>query len=580
MTLPVHSSGSSFLTVVFDPTIDAWCFTGATAGPAGAVSVLLDDDVRLSVDAADPTRIVEVAVRSESEGRSAPAAVELIRALLGASAAEFVATADPSIGAGAQIEIEIEAGAAIRTCAAGLAVARAAMSHPHLAHRLRALDVVLHAHRIGHPSPAVDAIRASWMVWPAVVALACACLTYLPMLTAVPSRALSALRSRLLVVLHLIAQDDPSVTQSLAYRLVNDFAKRTTATPPHVLAHADLGATLAALELAAMDVDSYPVLEPITGNERVYMGSTVTPRPMHWSGSVEDFTARLGAELQLLHPGPITAHGEAPGELRVTVPVALGVQTTDLRNVRVCAVTEAGHLLGESPLAVGRDPNSLPVGVARLALPETAAGQRYERVVIDLARQQIPVPDAEELARLDRMRAIRAGQEAVACAAAGDHGASARLWRQCADQLESLGEHKLRDQAREHAARAQAQADAQPADRTESEWLTALLAGWSRWALTEIDHIETAAGSGGAENSINKLRELVDRLRGWNDPSVELARARARLGRALWATPEHAEEPGEAEYQVREAMRIFYDLGDDAAALACLRDLGSRNMRG
>ncbi|MGH3974516.1 MAG: hypothetical protein ACRDS9_14490, partial [Pseudonocardiaceae bacterium] len=413
MTLPVHNSDGSYLTVFFDPTIDAWCFTGVDAGPAGAVSVLLDDDVRFSVDAADPAQIVEIAVRTESEGRSAPAAVELIRTLLGDSAAEFVATADPSIGAGALIEIEIEAGAAIRSAAAGLAVARAAMSHRRLAHRLRGLDVVLHAHRIGHPSPAVDAIRASWEVWPAAVALACACRAYSPMLTAVPDHALSALRSRLLVVLHLIAQDDPSVKQSLAYRLVDDLAKRAVATPPDVLAHVDLDAAFAALGLTAMDVDSYPILEPGAGNERVYKGRTVAPRPMHWSGNVEDFTARLGAELQLLHPGGITAHGEAPGELRVTVPVALGVQTTDLRNVRVCAVTEAGHLLGESTLAVGRDPSSLPVGVARLVLPETADGQRYQRVIIDLARQEIPAPDAEELDRLDRLRAIRAGQEAI-----------------------------------------------------------------------------------------------------------------------------------------------------------------------
>jgi hypothetical protein len=580
MTLPAHSSGGSFLTVFFDPMIDAWCFTGADAGPAGAVSVLLDDDVRLSVDAADPTRIVEIAVRTESEGRLAPAAVELIRVLLGASAAEFVATADPSLGASIWIEIEIEAGATIRSCAAGLAVARAAMSHRRLAHQLRGLDVVLHAHRIGHPSPAADAIRASWAVWPAAVALACACRTYPPMLTAAPSRALSALRSRLLVVLHLLAQDDPSLKHSLAYRLVDDLVQRTAAKRPDVLARVDLDTTLAALELTALDVDSHQVLEPGARNERVYMGGMVAPRPMHWSGSVEDFTARLGAELQLLHPGGITADGEAPGELRVTVPVALGVQTADLRNVRVCAVTEAGHLLGESSLAVGRDPNSLPVGIARLVLPETADGQRYERVVVDLARQEIPAPDAAELTRLDRLRAIRAGQDAVACAAAGDHGASARLWCQCADQLDSLGEHELRDQAREHAARAQAQADVEPADRAESEWLTALLSGWSRWALTEIGHIETAAESGEVASSINKLRELVDRLKGWNDPSVELARARARLGRALWAAPEHAEEPGEADYQVREAMRIFYDLGDDAAALACLRDLGSRNTRG
>lgn len=569
MTLPARSSDGGFLTALFDPTMDAWCFTGAAAGPAGAVSVLLDDDVRLSVDAADPTRIVEVAVRTESAGRSAPGAVELIRALLGASAAEFVTTADPSIGTGARIEIGD--GAAIRSSAAGLAVAVAAMSLPPLAHRLRGLDVVLHAHRIGYPLSAADATRASWAVWPAATALARACDTYRPMLTAVPTHALSALRCRLQVLLYLVGQDDPSVVQSLAYRmvadLVADLAKRIAPEQPDLVPNDD--ATLADLERIAMDV----------GSARAYMGSTVVPRPMHWSGSVEDFTTRLGAELQLLHPGRIIANGQAPGELRVTMPVALGVQTPDLRNIRVCAVTEAGHLLGEGSPEVQRDPDSLPVGVARIVLPETADGQRYERVVIDLARQEIPAPDAAELTHLDRLRAIRAGQEAIACAAAGDHRASARLWLQCAGQLDGMGEHELSDQAREHAARAEAQADAAPADRAESEWLTALLSGWSHWALTEIDHIQTTAERGGIEGSINELRELIDRLNGWNDPSLELAQARQRLGQALWAAPKHAEEPDEAEYQLRAAMRIFYDLGNDAEALVCLKKLGSLTTR-
>ena len=578
MTLPARSSDGGFLTALFDPTMDAWCFTGAAAGPAGAFSVLLDDDVRLSVDAVDPTRIVEVAIQTDPAGRSEPAAVELTRALLGASAAEFVATADPSIGTGARIEIG--AGTAIRSSAAGLAVALAAMSRPPLAHRLRGLDVVLHAHRIGYPSSAIDATRASWAVWPAAVALARACCTYLPMLTAVPTHALSALRSRLLVLLHLVGQDDPSVVQSLAYGLVADLAKRVAVKPSDVLAHIDVDATLATLaagEHDEVDVDGYPLREPGVRKVRAYKGSTVVPRPMHWSGSVEDFTTRLGAELQLLHPGRITANGKAPGELRVRVPVALGVRDDDLGNIRVCAVTEAGLPLGESSLEVRRDPDSLPVGVARIVLPENADGQPYERVVIDLARQEIPAPDAAELTRLDRLRAIRAGQEAIACAAAGDHRASARLWRQCADQLAGLGEHKLGNQAHEHAARA----DAAPADRAESEWLTALLSGWSRWALTEIDRIKTTAERGGNEGSINELRELVDRLTGWNDPSVELARARKRLGQALWAAPPaHPEEPDEPEYQLREAMRIFYDLGDDVEALDCLRELGSHTTRG
>lgn len=583
MTLPARSSDGGFLTALFDPTMDAWCFTGAAAGPAGAFSVLLDDNVRLSVDAVDPTRIVEVAVQTEPAGRSEPAAVELTRALLGASAAEFVATADPSIGTGARIEIG--GGTAIRSSAAGLAVALAAMSRPPLAHRLRGLDVVLHAHRMGHPSSAIDATRASWAVWPAAVALARACGTYLPMLTAVPAHALSALRSRLLVLLHLVEQDDPSVVQSLAYDLVADLAKRVAVTPPDVLAHVDVDATLAAREHDEehdeVEVDGYPLWEPGVRKVRARMGSTVVPRPMHWSGSVEDFTTRLGTELQLLHPGRITANGKAPGELTVRVPVALGVRDADLGSIRVCAVTEGGLPLGESSLKVQRDPDSLPLGVARIVLPETADGQRYERVVIDLARQEIPAPDAAELTRLDRLRAIRAGQEAIACAAAGDHRASARLWRQCADQLDRMGEHELCDQAREHAARAEAQADAAPADRAESEWLTALLSGWSRWALTEIDRIKTTTERGGIEGPINELRELVDRLNGWNDPSVELARARAQLGRQLWAAPpEHAEEPGEGEYQLREAMRIFHDLGKDRDALDCLRELGSRTTRG
>lgn len=567
MRIPARSSEDGFLTVVFNPTMDAWCFTGAAAGPAGAVSVVLDDDVRLSVDAADPRRIVEVAVCTESS----PGAVELTCALLGASAAEFMASADPTTDIDTRIEIGAET--AIRSSAAGLAVALAAMSHCRLAHRLRGLDIVLHAHRIGHPSAEVDATRASWAVWPAIVALGRACRTYLPLLPAAPAYALSELHSRLLVLLHLVTQDDPSITRSLAYRLVADLAERIAAKPPDVLAHVDLETTLAAL---AEDFDSYPRLEPTIGNTRVYMGSTIVPRRMYWTGSVDDFSARLRADLRLLHSGQITAQGEAPGELRVTVPVAMGTRTTDLRNIRVRAVTDAGHLLGTSSLKVTREWDGLPAAVARIALPETVDGHRYERVVIDLARQEIPAPDAAELRRLDRLRAIRAGQEAVGYAAAGDHRASARLWRQCADQLDNMGEHTLRDQAREHAARAEAQASVEPADQDESEWLTALLEGWSRWTLTELKRIKMAAQCGRTENSITELRALVDRLTGWNDPSVELARARAQLGQELWASAEHAEEPGEAEYQMREAVRIFYDLGKDDAALQCLKELGSR----
>jgi hypothetical protein len=295
---------------------------------------------------------------------------------------------------------------------------------------------------------------------------------------------------------------------------------------------------------------------------------------------VVDFASRLGAELQLLHPGRIIASGQAPGELRVTVPVALGVRTGDLRNVRVRAVTDAGQLLGESSLVVRRAPQSLPVAVARLILPETAAGRRYERVIIDLAHYVIAAPDSTDIKRLDRLRAVRAGQEAVACAAAGDYRASARLWCECADQLDGIGEYSLRDQAREHAERAEAKAQETPSDQADVEWLTALLAGWSNWTLTEVDRIETATTCSRIGGAIDELRELVDRLAGWNDPSVELAHARTRLGRALRASPEHADKSHEAEHQLQEAMRIFYELGDDAGALICLRALGNPTTRG
>ncbi|MGH3788126.1 MAG: hypothetical protein ACRDRG_16615 [Pseudonocardiaceae bacterium] len=580
MTSPTRSSDGAFLTVRFEPSMDAWSFAGAAAGPAGTVSVLLDDDVRFSVDAADLTRIIEVAVRNELAGRPAPAAVELTRSLLGAAAAEFLIAADTSRCIG--VRIEIGGDTAIRSSAAALAVALAATSQRPLAHRLRGLDVVLHSNRIGHSSSASDATRASWAVWPAAVALARACTSYPSMLTAVPAHSLAELRSRLLVLLSVVEQDDPSVVHSAAHRLVADLVERTAAEQPDTLTHVDVDATLAALEFAAQDYDDYPMvdLDLDIDKERVYKGSAVAPRPIRWKGSVQDFASRLGAELQLLHPGRIIASGQAPGELTVTMPVALGVRTADLRNVRVRAVTDTGHLLGDSALAVRRDPQSLPVGVAQLVLPETAEGRRYERVIIDLAHHVIAVPDTTDIERLDRLRAIRAGQEAVACAAAGDYRASAQLWRECTDQLNGIGEHELRDQAREHAERAEAQAEADPADRADAEWLTAVLTAWSNWALTEVDRIETAAQRGPVEGPIDELRELIDRLVGWNDPSAELARARAQLGRALRAAPEHTEEPDEAEYQLREAMRIFYDLGDDVEALACLRELGSRTTRG
>lgn len=567
MTPPEHSSGGAFLTVRFEPSMDAWTFTGAEAGPAGAVSVVLDD-VRLSVDAADPARIVEIAVRAQPPHRATASACHLTGVLLGTAAADFLATAEPPL---AGVRIEISGDTAIRASAAALAVALAALARRPPAHRLRGLDVVLHAHRIGPASSAADVRRAAWAVWPATVALARACAGYPAMLAAAPGRALGELRSRLLVLLHLVEQDDPSVVSGAAYRLVAELAERAATARPEVLAHLDLDA-----ELAELEFDDYPILDLDIDRERVFKSSTAVARPLRWKGHVEDFASRLGDELRLLHPGLISASGQLPGEVTVTVPVALGTGSADLHDIRVRAVTDTGHLLGEGRLAVRSDPGSLPVGIARLMLPQAADGRPYARVVIDLAHRVVAAPNTTDLERLDRSRAIRSGQEAVAHATAGDHRTSARLWRQCADQFDAIDEHELRDRAHEQAEQAK-QAAAAAVDRADAEWLTALLAVWSRWALTELDRIRAAIEPGPDEGPLDELRELVARLAGWNDPSVELAQACRELGRALRGVRQHADE---ADCQLRAALRIFYELGDDVEALACLRELGTDPAQG
>lgn len=558
------SPGAS-MTVLFDREMHGWLFGGVPTGPAGAISVLLDDDVRLSVDAAEPAVLIEVAVAAGTDGEVTPAAAELIRRLLGQQAADVISASQET----AATSITMSGDNAVLTSASALAVAEST-ARRQAAPRLRDLDVALHANRIGHPTTTADASRAAWAVLPAAVALARACETYPAMLAAVPEAALGELRSRLLVLLHLVERDDPSIVDTVAHRMVSGLAERTRSGRLDLL-DVDVEASLAALDF---DHDSRPVLDLSPSGARVHKGSAdVAPRTMRWTGDVADFASRLGAEMPLLHPGQIVAWGQAPGELTVTVPVALGVRTEDLVDLRVRAMTDAGHVLDESSVEVGREPDRLPVGIARLALPDTARGLTYDGIVIDIAGRGTAAPDAAGLRRLDRLRATRCGQEAVACAAAGDHRTSAQLWRDCANRLEALGEDELSARARVHADRADDRSDGSGPDRQATEWLTALLTGWSAWALTELGRIDASEGDPGP---IGALRELVDRLAGWNDPSAEIAQARLALGLALRAAPPDTGEPDEADHQIREAMRTFYDLGDNAQALACLRELGSR----
>ena len=556
--------------VRFVPAMDAWSFALGDDGPAGTTSVLLSEEVRLSADAAT-TSPVEIAVVVSSSGTVSDDALEAVELLVGSEAADFLEGREQD-GVTHHVPVSLTG---VASAATALGRAWMLQSFTMTRHPLRILDevVALQALR-AFPACAEQARNAAQSVWPAVVSLARSCQDP-TMLTAIRPAEREALQARILVARELIAEHQPERAVTLAFAGVTRFLE-------DLVAHVDAAATVrrdtrgsTAPWFPTLDA-APPVRELVSrGDEPTEVTATPTGVPVMWLGRVDDFALRLGPAIRMLHDGVIRAEGVRPGELVVQVPVLVGVRTADLSEIVVRALTEDGRLIAEGRLGTVHASDGLPFAEARLPLPAVIDARPWVDLRIDLAKDGTLVPDADGLARLQRLRGLRAGQAAVAAATTGAYALSADLWRECANHLEGIDEANSRT-AREHAASAEARAKratASPAGPDTEDWLTLLLDGWGQWAHGEVVDNLATLDDPDARDPIDRLARPIEDLEGWNEHTLELANAHHELAVLLMEAPERAASD-EIAYHWRTALRIYYTLDQSEPALACLAALG------
>jgi hypothetical protein len=550
----------------FDHMMRAWSLGDLVSGPAGSVPVLLLDDVRVSFDAVQPERLVELAVGVDDYGAVSASALDLVAALAGPHVADVLRGRATTTG-DTTVRLLPSPG---WVAAARLGRTQLLQNDRQAAHVLRDLDFVLDAAAVGQPGTTRKAAARAWRLWPTLVTLARSCRD-VTMLSAVPSRQRDELRRRLDVVRALLGDDDEFVSlQSVAE--IDGFRRALAAHHPDPERGARPGAR-ADVGLPTVDL----------GRAYEHARDPAAPRVVGWRGSVDDVAARLGPALRLLHDGEVSATGSVPGQLSVRVPLALGVTDADLTGVvvRVCTDDDA-RPLGEGPLLVAGPTHAhVHSGLARIPLPADAGGRPYTGVEVDICARALPALDQAAVARRTRNRSVRAGQAAVAAATTGAFARSAAFWRECAvqwrecaAQLRRLGDEdraetamRHAEQAEQHADRTAARTEPAPDPATGTDWLTTALDGWSQWASAALADSEQADGA----DRVDRLEQLVESLRGWNEPSTELAEAHRALATVLRAEDEPDED--EIRYHLREALRIHYALNETSAALACLDEL-------
>lgn len=551
------------VTVRYDSAMQAWSVASAEPGPAGSISALLGEGIRLAVDAIEPDRLVELAVALGPDGAVPPDSVSLVRALLGSEIADHIANSAPH-------EDPVAATAAsgeVLAAAAALAHTTMLQSLSATRHVLRELDIILNSFRIGHASLDDQTTRTAWALWPSLVSMARTCADPTA-LVAIPREQRDALRTRLGIVQRILLADPAagdlgeSRGYALVSRLMDDLQLHLGSEP-----------TRARRRTVQHEQEAVGAL-PSHGLRFRGAPDPDAPRDVSWSGHTDDFAGRLGSLLRLLHDSTITATGELPGVLTVTLPIELGVTTSDLSDIAVRALTPDGQLLGEGSLEVVQPERAaLPTATAVLTLTAPDNASPSPTIELDIGATYLPPLSGAALARQVRRRSVRAGQAAVAADAAGEYGTSAAYWAECAGHLRSVGETKLADRAQAQAVAARNR-DAQftPTAQLDErdDWLTMVLDGWAQWARSEIESASLDVPNPTID-PLDRARALIEALSGWNDPSAELADAHVKVAELLQASRDGDDD--DAEYHWREALRINYSLNRATEALMCMRAL-------
>jgi hypothetical protein len=551
--------------VEFFAESDAWVLTLGSAGPAGLLSVLLAEDVRVGVDAVESGRLVEVAIRRGPAGELDPGALAVLGALVGDDAVRALATADPTGPCPTSLAVTLGIAAAEAGQLARAEMLRASAPSRHV---LRELDVILHRHRLGFPLLRRQAHEAAWAVWPTVATLARACLDP-RMLVALPPTVRGDLRARLLVLLHLLEEDGADdLRDRVAYRSVRRLADDLAIHRAH---RARRPAAGVAPDYAARTAPGMPDGPPMEPASAAPAGGG--PAPCFDGGvDVESLTGSLGSWIRLVRPGRVAVTVDGSTAV-VTVPLALDAEAGQLARVIARVLDASGSVIAGRPL-VHEVQDGLPVGVGRIPLPPDTPP-----AAVDLVRDVVPAPPRVGLGSLTRLRAVRAGQAAVAAATVGRPDSAAAYWYECAELLRSAGRISDADAATGFAVRVRADRHAGSVVRPAEEWVSPAVASWHGWADAELTLArgqESASAAEFGSTSLERVSVVIDRLSGWDEPARPLAEAHRAAFGLLVPVRGDAMPPtvrDEAEEHLSAALRGYAALGLAADAAACARVL-------
>jgi hypothetical protein len=562
---------------------DRWIVSGVDPGPAGAVAVRLGGSL-LSVDAADPSLLVETSVYpTGQQSRPAEEDLRLIESLFGQEVTDWLRHAH----LGDRRTASTIAGPAWQA-AGGLAVSKLTQRFRRPASALAVLDTVLHAQRIDHPAARQLVRKEAWKVLPALVALACASDRHPELVSGLSPEARRALRERVEVVRGVLAAEGLGQRSEPAVNLLDKLVARLE--PPRDQLEADLfeqewrelTERLETEEEAPTDEQLLasvgPRYEAAPSDDSIAPSPQVRAAiPLTWEADVLDVQVRMGEGADvLIDRGRCRGSGHLPGNFWASLPLRLGVESEDLAGVSIRLLTRKGALLGRAPLRVVPTSSELPRAAATVTVPsvepDVLAAVAEHGIVVDVAVDSLPDLDSGAIARLTRGQGLRAGQEAVAAAAAGQRKASIEAWRRCARLLHLAGEHDL-------AVRADGLAEQATSVPLQGDWLDQLLAAWVQVTRKVLARVQNSQ-SGRDERS--ELVTLVRELSTVLDVEPELAAAHALLGRLLLESAEQAvaeenedDRLADASGHLREAVRIYATLGADHEARRVLRNLRS-----
>jgi hypothetical protein len=533
-----------------------WIITGAPTGPAGPMSALLDG-IRVTVDAADPDILVELAVFAQDpDAPIEAAALDACRRLLGTEVADVLATRP---AAGTVITVGDAPALPLWEHLAGTARALFLWQHDVTAPGLAALRVLAQARELAAIGATEFLREHAWEALPAVMALgrtAARRAQVVDRLSAAGRRELADAISALEAVL---TGDEWDGTGRDEVGNVAELLRELTEADIEEL-----------LREPAEDADD----GELTVRGFGVGGFAAGPRPQEvavtWYPETEDLRGRLGDFAAEAFAGAIV-EGTVPGRVKVEVPLRLGAAAT-APGLTVRVHSWSGEILGEAPMVIRQDPQALPVASARVHGEAVPPGQEELGVHVDIALTALAPLDAGGLRRTARSLARRAGQRALLARYAGQLRTEEDSWDYCA-RMYAIGG----DAARAATARSYAQAAGQRAAAGQREgwpngpdWANDLLARWRTTAHAEI----TAADALPPAERIRQLRQVVRDLSAGASGLRELAQACQELSLAL---REHAGatevDRASALALLREALRVRYLIGGRTEAERAAREL-------